>query len=66
MSIASWYVIVTKAQQLWRFSRAGTADSHEFWDATNLTEALRTLDNGNPFADIAQAASTRCHINFSR
>jgi biopolymer transport protein ExbB len=55
MSIASWYVIVTKALQLWRYSRAGQSAGREFWDTTSVTEGLATLGNGNPFADIAQA-----------
>jgi biopolymer transport protein ExbB len=55
MSIASWYVIVTKALQLWRFGRAGKAAGHEFWDTTSVDEGLATLGKGNPFADIAQA-----------
>jgi biopolymer transport protein ExbB len=55
MSIASWYVIVTKALQLWRYSRAARAAGHEFWDTTSLEDGLRQLGDGNPFADIAQA-----------
>ncbi len=57
MSIASWYVIVTKALQLWRYRRAARAAGHEFWDTTNLQEGLGTLGSGNPFADIAQAGA---------
>jgi biopolymer transport protein ExbB len=57
MSIASWYVIVTKALQLWRYRRAASAAGHEFWDTTNLQEGLTTLGSGNPFADIAQAGA---------
>jgi biopolymer transport protein ExbB len=57
MSIASWYVIVTKALQLWRYRRAGSAAGHEFWDTTNLQEGLATLGSGNPFAEIAQAGA---------
>ena len=55
MSIASWYVIVTKALQLCRLGRAARAAGHEFWDTTNITEGLATLGKGNPFADIAHA-----------
>jgi biopolymer transport protein ExbB len=55
MSIASWYVIVTKALQLWRYGRAGKAAGHQFWDTTSVTEGLATLGTGNPFADIAHA-----------
>ena len=55
MSIASWYVIVTKALQLWRYGRAGTAAGHRFWDTTSVDEGLTTLGCDNPFADIAQS-----------
>lgn len=55
MSIASWYVIVTKAIQLFRYRNSGHAAGHEFWDTTSVNEGLKTLGNGNPFADIAQA-----------
>lgn len=54
LSIASWYVIVTKALQLWRFRRAAQAAGREFWDTTTLAEGVATLGRGNPFADIAQ------------
>jgi biopolymer transport protein ExbB len=55
MSIASWYVIVTKALQIWRYGRAGKAAGHEFWDTTSVTEGLASLGKGNPFADVANA-----------
>jgi len=55
MSVASWYVIVTKALQLWRYHRAARAAGHAFWDTSSLQEGLATLGNGNPFAEIAQA-----------
>lgn len=55
MSIASWYVIVTKALQLWRYGRSGKAAGHQFWDTTSINEGLAALGKDNPFADIAQA-----------
>ncbi len=55
MSIASWYVIATKALQLWRYGRSGKAAGHEFWDTTSVNEGLATLGKDNPFADIANA-----------
>ncbi|HTH44011.1 MAG TPA: MotA/TolQ/ExbB proton channel family protein [Oxalicibacterium sp.] len=55
MSIASWYVIVTKALQLFQYRRSARAAGHEFWDATNLQDGLATLGSGNPFASIAEA-----------
>jgi biopolymer transport protein ExbB len=55
MSVASWYVIVTKALQLWRLRRAAMAAGRDFWDTTSVNEGLARLGRDNPFADIAQA-----------
>ena len=58
MSIAAWYVIVTKALQLISYRRASHAVGHAFWDTTNLAEGVVTLGTNNPFSDIAQAGIT--------
>jgi biopolymer transport protein ExbB len=58
MSIASWYVIVTKALQLWRYARSSQAAGHAFWDTTSLDEGIAALGNDNPFTDIAQAGTS--------
>ncbi len=55
MSLASWYVIVSKAVQLWQYRRAAKAAGHQFWNATTVDEGLATLGSGNPFAALAQA-----------
>jgi biopolymer transport protein ExbB len=55
MSIASWYVILTRALQLLRYRRASSAAGHQFWDATNLPQGVATLGKDNPFADLAQS-----------
>jgi biopolymer transport protein ExbB len=58
MSIASWYVIVTKALQLLQYRRAAQAAGHTFWDAASLSAGAATLGTGNPFASIAEAGIT--------
>lgn len=58
MSIASWYVIVTKALQLFLYRHSAHAAGHEFWDATSLDMGMTTLGSGNPFASIARAGVT--------
>ncbi|MGV3741140.1 MAG: MotA/TolQ/ExbB proton channel family protein [Burkholderiaceae bacterium] len=55
MSIASWYVMVTKAWQVWRYRRASSAAGHRFWDTSNLEEGVASLGKDNPFSDLAQA-----------
>lgn len=57
MSIASWYVILTKAIQLFRLSRAATAAGHQFWDTSSLQEGIQTLGSDNPFAEVANAGA---------
>lgn len=55
MSIASWYVILTKAISLVRLSRAASVAGHQFWDTTSVHEGVATLGQDNPFADVAKA-----------
>lgn len=55
MSIASWYVMIVKSIQLWRYRRAAHAATKEFWDTTNVTDGVKSLGSDNPYADIAHA-----------
>lgn len=55
MSIASWYVMLTKAVQVWLLRRPAWAAGHQFWDTTSLDAGLTALGRDNLFADLAQA-----------
>ncbi len=55
MSIASWYVIVSKAWQLLRYRKAAHAAGHAFWSAVSVPEGVATLGDDNPFSAIARA-----------
>ncbi|HJV94822.1 MAG TPA: MotA/TolQ/ExbB proton channel family protein [Albitalea sp.] len=55
MSMASWYVIVTKLLEQTRMARqAGKAD-REFWNAGSVQAGTARLVDGSPFRFIAQA-----------
>jgi len=55
MSVASWYVMLTKAIQVWLLRRPAWAAGHQFWDTTSLDQGVATLGRANPFVDLAQA-----------
>ena len=58
MSIASWYVILTKALALLRMRKSGAAARSVFWTAGDLEGALATLGHDNPFSALARAGRT--------
>ena len=58
MSIASWYVIISKSIQLWRFRRSTYVAGHDFWDAASMDEGMRLLGSNNPFATLANASAS--------
>jgi biopolymer transport protein ExbB len=57
MSIASWYVIVSKALQLAAYAKASRAAGREFWDEATLPDGIARLGRRNPFALLAQAGA---------
>src|SRR5687768_16182539 len=57
MSIASWYVMASKALQVWQYRRASAAARQQFWDATSLEEGIAALGPANPFSELAQAGA---------
>lgn len=58
MSMASWYVIVTKAMQLWRYRTPAHAAGHAFWEAGNVAAGVTLLGRDNPFAALASAGQS--------
>jgi len=65
MSIATWYLIVTKTLQLWRTRRLGTRALEAFWQAPELAQAVErmyAIAPNSPFYDVAaQAAPAWVH-----
>ncbi|HYN54089.1 MAG TPA: MotA/TolQ/ExbB proton channel family protein [Methylotenera sp.] len=45
MSVASWYLIVTKGIQAWRMRSAFSAYAKKFWSASSLASAIKSNDN---------------------
>ena len=45
MSVASWYLIVTKSVQILRLRAAFKAYKQNFWNAPNLTYAVKQAGN---------------------
>ena len=61
LSIASWYLMVTKAIANWRARKRADAFLKEFWDASSLQEMESTLNASsadNAFSDLARQALT--------
>ncbi|WP_087691473.1 MULTISPECIES: MotA/TolQ/ExbB proton channel family protein [unclassified Pandoraea] len=59
MSVASWYVIVTKAFANWRLRRMADQATGAFWKAGSLRDGVATLDGdarGNPFVELAHTS----------
>ncbi|VVE53545.1 Biopolymer transport protein ExbB [Pandoraea pneumonica] len=64
MSMGSWYIIVAKLLEQAKVLRRARAAEKNFWNATSLSEGIRSLDAGSPFRYIAETAlSARDHHN---
>ena len=65
MSIATWYLIVTKSLQLWRTRREAERALDAFWQAPELAQAIermRAAAPASPFYDVAaEGAAARAH-----
>jgi biopolymer transport protein ExbB len=65
MSIATWYLIVTKTIELWRMRRQAERAIDAFWAAPDLAQALdriQAVAPGSPFALVAaEGAAAQAH-----
>lgn len=63
MSLATWYLIVTKTLQLWRTRRLGARALEAFWQAPELAQAverMHAIAPNCPYYDVAaQGAAAR-------
>jgi len=56
MSVASWYLIITKTYQAMRLRNASNQFSEKFWDASSIDLAMRGNDQSTPVARLASQA----------
>ena len=61
MSMASWYVIVTKLLEQGRMGRQAKKADERFWNAGTVTAGAAQLDDGSPFRYIAEAGLEASH-----
>jgi biopolymer transport protein ExbB len=63
MSVASWYVLITKLVAQSRLGGQGRAANQHFWKAETLHKGVDTLQQGSPYRFIAESAleATRRH-----
>lgn len=55
MSMATWYLLVTKLIEQSRLLNQAKAANHGFWKASSLADGLTELDEGSSFRQIAVA-----------
>jgi biopolymer transport protein ExbB len=63
MSLASWYVLITKLLAQSRLGGQGRAANASFWKAETVLQGAQTLQPGSPYRFIAESAleATRKH-----
>ena len=54
MSLASWYILITKLYESFKISREARSARSGFFRAANLPEAVKTLRDGSAFRFIAE------------
>ncbi len=58
MSLASWYILITKLYESFKISREAKTARTGFFKAANLPEAVKTLRDGSAFRFIAETGIT--------
>ena len=58
MSLASWYILITKLYESFKISREARSARSGFFRAANLPEAVKTLRDGSAFRFIAETGIT--------
>ena len=58
MSLASWYILITKLYESFKISREAKGARIGFFKAPNLPEAVKTLKDGSAFRFIAETGIT--------
>ena len=58
MSLASWYILITKLYESFKISREARSARTGFFKAANLPEAVKTLRDGSAFRFIAETGIT--------
>jgi biopolymer transport protein ExbB len=63
MSLASWYVLISKLISQGRMGGQGRAANQSFWKADTVRQGAETLEKGSPYRFIAESAleATRKH-----
>ena len=61
MSVASWYVLVTKLVAQTRMGGQGRHASQSFWAADTVRQGADTLQQGSPYRFIAESALEATH-----
>jgi biopolymer transport protein ExbB len=56
MSLASWYVLITKLLAQSRMGDQGRLANQSFWKAESLAKGVETLHKGSPYRFIAESA----------
>jgi biopolymer transport protein ExbB len=61
MSLASWYVLVTKLIAQSRMGGQGKAANQSFWQADTVRQGAESLQAGSPYRFIAESALAATH-----